>query len=460
MFSLLLIIGDAVAILAAYVLAYALRVNFSNVPAYYNHIGARDFLLSLLVLLPFVIILFSLIGTYASAPQKRLAQISRIFFGAGGAMLFMIMIHYFSIRPIFPSKLVPIYGFLFSIVFLSIERGILYLIRFIRRKKKLGLIDTVVVGDNQVAQYLIKKIRNDKSYKLQAVIGENKLATHKTFAGAVRNFMPDLVIQVATREKPQINTDILNFTQKNFIEFKFVPREVSEIPDRLETEIFLGEIPMMSVQPTRLIGWGRVAKRSLDIVFSGLFLIIFSWLYLIIIILLKIQGDGSPFFSQIRLTRGNKKFKVYKFSTQYHRLDGTTPEQAFIKIGHPELIKKYRDNGDFLLNDPRVTKLGKFLRKTSLDELPQMWNVLRGDISLVGPRALIPEELNKFANKHQILNVKSGLTGLAVISGRKDLPWEQRRKLDVYYVQNWSFSLDIQILFKTFWQVLTGRGAK
>ena len=99
------------------------------------------------------------------------------------------------------------------------------------------------------------------------------------------------------------------------------------------------------------------------------------------------------------------------------------------------------------------------LRRLSLDELPQLYNVLRGDISLVGPRALIPEELNRYEKKHLILNVKSGITGLAQISGRRDLPWEQRRQLDVYYVQHWSFGLDIQILFKTVGQVFTSKGA-
>jgi lipopolysaccharide/colanic/teichoic acid biosynthesis glycosyltransferase len=455
----MLIVGDALAILVAYILAYTLRVNYSETPAYYSNISGHDFFLSLLIFLPFVIILFSLIGTYTSRPQKKLARISRVFFGAGGAMLFMIMIHYFSIRPIFPSKLVPIYGFLFSIVLLSIERGILYFARFLRRRKKIGLIDTIIIGDNQISRDLAMKIRQDKNYKIQAVVGQNRFATHKTFTGAMRNFIPDLIIQVATRDKPEIDTEILNFAGKNFIDFKFVPREVSEIPDRLETEIFLGEIPMMSVQPTRLTGWGRVAKHSLDLVISTLFLIIFSWLYLIISIVNKIIF-GKVFFKQIRLTRGDKKFKVYKFQTVRNDLNGLTPEKAFAKLGRPELAKIYRANGDFLKDDPRYGKWARFLRRTSLDELPQMWNVFRGDISLVGPRALIPDELNKFANKHQILNVKSGLTGLAVISGRKNLPWEQRRKLDIYYVQNWSFAMDLQILLKTFWQVLSGRGAK
>ena len=128
-------------------------------------------------------------------------------------------------------------------------------------------------------------------------------------------------------------------------------------------------------------------------------------------------------------------------------------------MGKPELIEKYRANGDFLDDDPRVTPIGRYLRRFSLDELPQLFNVLKGDISLVGPRALIPQELNRYEQKHKILNVKSGITGLAQISGRRDLPWEQRRKLDIYYVQNWSFGLDIQFLFKTVRQVFTSRGA-
>jgi lipopolysaccharide/colanic/teichoic acid biosynthesis glycosyltransferase len=160
------------------------------------------------------------------------------------------------------------------------------------------------------------------------------------------------------------------------------------------------------------------------------------------------------------LTRGNHHFQLFKFQTVRNDLNGLTPEEAFTKIGQPELIKKYRDNGDYLPNDPRYGAWAKFLRRTSLDELPQLFNVFRGDISLVGPRALIPEELNQFEQKHTVLNVKSGITGLAQIAGRRDLPWDQRRKLDIYYVQNWSFGLDIQILFKTAWQVLMGRGAR
>ena len=126
-----------------------------------------------------------------------------------------------------------------------------------------------------------------------------------------------------------------------------------------------------------------------------------------------------------------------------------SPEKGFAKMGMPELAKKYRENGDQLPNDPRVTKIGRLLRTASLDELPQLWNVVHGEISLVGPRALDIYELEQYDKKNLILSVKSGLTSLALVSGRHAMSFEERRKLDVYYVQNWSFWLDIVIITKT-----------
>ena len=125
-------------------------------------------------------------------------------------------------------------------------------------------------------------------------------------------------------------------------------------------------------------------------------------------------------------------------------------------IGKPELLKQYRENGDQLDNDFRVTPLGRFLRRSSLDELPQLYNVFKGDISLVGPRALIPEVLQAYEKRHTILSVKSGLTGLAQISGRRTISFTERRKLDTYYVQNWSFWMDLVILIKTVRTVIQG----
>ncbi|MDR0955763.1 MAG: sugar transferase, partial [Candidatus Nomurabacteria bacterium] len=364
-------------------------------------------------------------------------------------------------RPIFPAKLVPFYGLIFSVILLSLERGILYFLRYLHRRKNIGTPSVVVVGDNDSAADLAKRLGEKSSgYRLQAVVGDRRktFTTHKTFASAVKNFRPDIIVQISTAASPLIDDGILDFARKNFVDFKFVPGAASG-DGQLISELFAG-VPALDVRATALTGWSRVIKRTLDIFISGLGLILLSWLFLIIFVLEKIGGHGSAIFRQVRLTRGDHKFQLYKFRSQLSEFDGTTPEEAFRRLGRPQLIRQYRAGGDQLDDDPRVTRLGKFLRRTSLDELPQLWNVLKGDLSLVGPRALVPEELKDYAGRHTILNVKSGITGLAQISGRRDLPWQQRRRLDIYYVQNWRFSLDIQIIFKTIWQILSGRGAK
>jgi lipopolysaccharide/colanic/teichoic acid biosynthesis glycosyltransferase len=223
----------------------------------------------------------------------------------------------------------------------------------------------------------------------------------------------------------------------------------------LEVDLFKQSVPVVTVHQTALVGWGRIVKRTFDLIVGTLLLILASPLLLFIMFMQLLSG-GHVFFRQTRLTRFDQAFRVYKFRTVRPAFNGLSPEQAFEKIGKPELIERYRNNGDQISNDPRYGKFGNFLRKTSLDELPQLFNVLKGDISLVGPRALVPEELRLFEKRHAILSVKSGLTGLAQVSGRRNINFYERRKLDMYYVQNWSFWLDVVILFKTFRVVLRG----
>ena len=144
-----------------------------------------------------------------------------------------------------------------------------------------------------------------------------------------------------------------------------------------------------------------------------------------------------------------------------------SPEAAFHKMEQEgkikdaeKLSKEYRDNGDFLEHDPRITKIGRFIRATSLDELPQLINVVKGDISLVGPRALVPGELRNYGDRSLLLTVKSGLTGLAQVSGRRSISFDERRALDLYYIQNWSVLFDLQIILRTIKAVLIRKGAK
>jgi lipopolysaccharide/colanic/teichoic acid biosynthesis glycosyltransferase len=173
-------------------------------------------------------------------------------------------------------------------------------------------------------------------------------------------------------------------------------------------------------------------------------------LWLIAALLIKVSDPKGPiFYKAKRMSRFGNPVTVYKFRTMRYRYNGLSPEEGFAKMGKPELAKAYRQNGDQLADDPRVSTIGRILRATSFDELPQLWNVVHGEISLVGPRALDVEEIERYDKKNLILSVKSGLTGLALVSGRHAMSFEERRKLDLYYVQNWSFWLDMVIIAKT-----------
>ena len=230
----------------------------------------------------------------------------------------------------------------------------------------------------------------------------------------------------------------------------------------------IGSTPAILVKVTPLVGNARIVKRFMDIIFSLIGIILAFIPMLIIWLCLKISDPKSKtIYSEYRLTQYNRKFKILKFRSMKTAYSGMTPEEAFAKMekegkitSAAELSHQYRKNGDFLACDPRITRIGKFLRATSLDELPQLFNVLRGDISLVGPRALVPGELRNYGDRSLLLTVKSGLTGLAQVSGRRDISFDERRSLDLYYIQNWSVLFDLQIMLQTIRAVIFQKGAK
>ena len=213
----------------------------------------------------------------------------------------------------------------------------------------------------------------------------------------------------------------------------------------------IGNTPALLVKTTPLSGNAKIAKRIMDFILSSLALIIAAIPMAIIWFIIKLSDPkSSAVYKSVRLSRYNEKVTIYKFRSMKPEYSGMSPEEAFKKMGKPELIKKYRDGGDYIKNDPRVSKFGHFIRETSLDELPQLINVFKGDISLVGPRALVPGELRDYGDRSLLLTVKSGLTGLAQVSGRRDISFEERRAL----------VLDFQILFRTIGAVLLHKGAK
>lgn len=194
-------------------------------------------------------------------------------------------------------------------------------------------------------------------------------------------------------------------------------------------------------------------KRVFDLVISAIGLIILSPIFLILAIIVKLDSKGPVFFAHTRYGKNGKKFKMYKFRTMYENA------QDMINDFTPEQMKEWKENFK-LQDDPRITKVGKFLRKTSLDELPQIVNIIKGDLSIIGPRPVIEEELEKYGeSKEKFLSVTPGLTGYWQANGRSSTTYEQRMEMELYYIDHISPKLDFKIFFKTIESVIKKEGA-
>ena len=198
----------------------------------------------------------------------------------------------------------------------------------------------------------------------------------------------------------------------------------------------------------------RIIKRILSILFSVIIIIVLSPLFIIISLAVKISSKGSVFFIHERIGFQGKKFKLIKFRTMVDNAED------MIASFNPEQKKEWEENFK-LKDDPRITKIGKFLRKTSLDELPQLINILKGDMSFVGPRPIVEDELSWYGdNKEKLLSVKPGLTGWWAVNGRSDVPYPERCDFELYYVDRVSFGFDLLILVKTLGAIVRKDGAR
>lgn len=199
---------------------------------------------------------------------------------------------------------------------------------------------------------------------------------------------------------------------------------------------------------------GNFYKRIFDIVFALLILTVFSPVYLILMILVALSSQGPVFYVQKRIGRNHQPFNCIKFRTMVNNADEVLET---IMEDSDKMRQEFQESFK-LKQDPRITKIGLFLRLTSLDEFPQFWNVLKGEMSVVGPRPLVPEELPKYGRKiNTVLQIKPGITGLWQVSGRNDIPYPKRVQIDVYYANSHNWLLDLWIIYKTIGVILFPR---
>ena len=467
-FRIMLIFGDILSIMASFFFAYFIRTNVDARPYFFDE-QPVDFLTTFVFLIPLWVIILAFLGLYKKSiilSRSHSSEIFRLIFASILGTMSIITIGYFKNENIFSVRAVAFYSTILCFFFLCVFRAIARFIRILSlRHSHSASLRAIIIGNNPNTRYLAEYISRtpESGYSLAGVVASKKYLPRSTkihqyssLKDALRYSHADIIFQTDERQTEYVYKQSLN----HHLPYYFVPSETALSSQLGELEL-VGNTPAILVKVTPLAGVAGLIKRFFDILLGVIFTIIALIPMLIIFLVVKLSDIKSKaFYSELRLTRHNQTFRIYKFRSMKPEFSGLSPEEAFTKMGKRELIKKYRDNGDYLENDPRITRVGKFIRRTSLDELPQLFNVIKGDISLIGPRALVPGELRNYGDRSLLLSVKSGLTGLAQVSGRRNISFEERRSLDLYYIKNWSLLLDLQILLKTVATVFKGEGAK
>jgi len=262
----------------------------------------------------------------------------------------------------------------------------------------------------------------------------------------------DEVIQADPNIQKELVLKIIDICNEYHITFKYVANLFETSVTNIAIAPLAG-IPVIEMKKTPLDGWGKIFKRAFDIIFSVFILIILIPFIIIIAVIIKLDSAGPVFVKLERVGQKGRKFLFFKFRSMIEGAHAMKKDLiAYNERSDGPLFK--------MKNDPRITRFGKFLRKTSIDEIPQFFNVIKGDMSVVGPRPHEPEEVSRYQKDHKkLLTIKPGMTGMAQVSGRSDLNFEEEATLDVYYIENWSLLLDLQLIFRTPFALVSRRGA-
>lgn len=474
-FNLIRLPLDFIAVLSGFVLAYVVRVQLEGRPVPYPS-GGMVFVKFFLLVIPVWILIFALTGLYGQTGQKaRLAEIGKIFTAVSGGTMFLVLMDFLSTTPIFPAKAIIIYGYGLSFLFVVLERTILRTIQRWLYRFGIGSRRTIIAGSGTISQQLAQDMAVTRTgYRLVAVVdahpeGQKRMkfvpVYHSIAAAVAKVGEIDEIIQADSELPEEEVLALVEYASHNQVTYRFVPNNFGMYATQSTMQVMAG-VPLLEVRKTPLEGWGRIIKRTFDLVGVIFGLIVFSPIFLIVAIAIKLTDPGPVFYKHKRLSRSGKTIHVYKFrsmlvkySTGAGYSGKTDAEILADEMGRPELVEEFK-KAQKLNDDPRVSKVGRILRKTSIDELPQLINVLKGDMSLVGPRPIVADELEHYGKQvDTFFALKPGLVGLWQVSGRSDVDYAERVKLDIFYVENWSLWLDIKVLAKAVVTVLSGKGA-
>lgn len=468
-FSFLLVPLDYLAIILAGLSAYYIRYAgfFQSLRPVVFNLDIGIYLRMLFIIALIWIFIFAWAGLYTiNSGRKLTKEIYRVILACSTGFV-LIVFFIFVRRELFDSRFIILAGYFISIIYISIGRSFVRLGERIMFSNGVGVRKVVIIGSSRTAEVLIKEFSSSPTsgYEVVKRLWDFNLETEQGLREYIKTKEVDEIIQSDPNLSKAETLRLFDFADENHLTFKYAADLLGT--KVLKTEVIeISGIPIVEVKKTPLDGWGRIIKRLFDIVFSGLLIILLLPVFLLTSIIIKLDSSGPIFYLDYRSGQHNRRFLFYKFRSMLaHLCDGEGPSAT--EEGNKILMelesnqKTNTRNADPLhkiKDDPRVTRFGRFIRRWSIDELPQLYNVLKGDISLVGPRPHMTMETAKYETHHKkVLTIKPGITGLAQISGRSDLSFEEEVKLDTYYIENWSMILDFSILARTPWAVVRSR---
>jgi exopolysaccharide biosynthesis polyprenyl glycosylphosphotransferase len=456
----LLPVIDYLSILFGAFLVYLVRYRWYNSATFdrENVLRGVDYILTALGVAFLIVLLFAFLGLYELKMKKSpWKQFLNIILGIFSVLLPLIFFYLFNdntsvnvLNGLVVSRFILATGGFFILYSVLVGRLIFWIAEQVLYYFNIGKMNVAVIGcdDNQIVNYLENKKNINKVYNFHEL---NEQVFNEIDLLIKKGYLSEIYIY---SKHNQNEVRLAAIAERKKVSFLYVPYGFNQFSAFAKEPTIINQELFLQVKHTNLDGWHLVLKRVFDVIFSSIFLLVFGWLYILIILAIKIDSPGNVFYKNERVGPNGKVFALYKFRRFKQEFCTTEKNEQALKI-EQELIASQNmrdDNGPLykIKNDPRMTRVGKFLEKTSLDELPQFINVFLGSLSVVGPRPHQPREVAKYESHHfKVLNIKPGITGYAQINGRSDLSFEKEVYFDTYYVEHWSFLFDLWIIVCT-----------
>lgn len=464
---------DVLAIFITFWIAYELRYTYrvgAMVPVGRDTLEFSQWARHALAAIIFTLIVYFARGVYQVTRKMTWGDYVPLIVTSFGIAIAGVILFAFFIQ-FSPSRAIYIYVLAIGTTLMLGHRIISHLLRTRMFARGIGVDRAILVGDTENARRLAQSLLGQPQwgYQLKGFVSDSqdlprinvateagirwtdRLGDTSEIASIVDQHRIDEVFIIEADHSTEAIDQMIESCRSMGVQFRMVPELLQISMDRVD----IGEIngvPLIGVRDASIRGWSAILKRGTDILLSSILLLLLAIPAAVIAMLIRRDSEGPVFYHQVRIGQYGQPFQMVKFRTMVTDADQLRG-QVMERVGGDSRLFKDRD-------DPRITPSGRWLRRFSIDELPQIWNVFRGDMSFVGPRPPLPREVVEYQPWHQQrLLVRPGMTGLWQVNGRSDLSFDQMVRLDLYYAENWSPWLDMKIVLRTIPAVVFGRGA-